>query len=355
MSTTSRRRLVTAALVAVPLVAVPAPPSGATSVPLAVSGRDAVAGQRAVLSARTLVARPGYRRTARGPVLDTMRFTTVAQLSLPATPVRRTVVLGATMRVEVPRRIALSVRAWCTTTAATARAPGRGSAADVLVVGQNPVPGRSAVQVASRRLTGRAVVEVPAARAARCVLQMSPRTESTTGSTLRLRSGTFTATPAVVVARAAERESVLVGPPVQALGQTPVRRVAALGPVAVRGAVRVEGEAELTTCALGYHRCPRGRAGTSVVDVRLVLADLDAAGRTCRIWSGSPRRVTITAEVHHVKVVVPPAAPRGRCGTAVRTAVEIRHRSGDAVEVEPVLGLGGEARRVQTHLWLQRS
>jgi hypothetical protein len=258
-------------------------------------------------------------------------------------------VLDARLQVAVPTRIALSVLAWCDAGGAVRRAPGPATSRDVLVVGQNPVPGRSTVQVASRRLAGRAVVDLPAGRRARCVLQVSPRTESTTGSRLRLLSGRFTAVPAVVAARAAEHGSPLVGP-----AQGRVREVARLAAGTLPGAVRAEGEVELTTCALGYHRCPRGRSVPSVGDVRLVLRDVDGVGRVCRTWYGSARRFTITAAVHHVKVAAPSAALRTRCGTGLRAALLVRHRSGDAVEVEPTLRPPGSPARVQTHLWLAR-
>ncbi|MFZ0157900.1 MAG: hypothetical protein WAL50_02630, partial [Kineosporiaceae bacterium] len=142
------------------------------------------------------------------------------------------------------------------------------------------------------------------------------------------------------------------GLPTPAPGVSRSRAVAILGPVGVAGAVRLEGEAELTTCALGYHLCGRGRAPASVVDVVLVLAELRADGRVCRTWRGSSRRVTITSAVHHVKVMAPALTAPSRCGDAVRGHLLVTHRGGNAVEVEPVLLDPGHPVRVQTHVWL---
>jgi hypothetical protein len=331
----------------------PAAPAAASAPAGSAPGAAAVA-----LAPRTVPARPGFRRTPSGPVLDVARFTTVGTLDVPAAAAARSVVLQAQLRVSVPIRIALSVRAWCATPSAMTAAPDRRSLGDVLVIGQNPVPGRAATEVASRSLIGRAVVAVPAGGRLRCTLQISPRTESTTGSTLHLDSGRFTVTPARVAARAAQRPAVLVGAPgapglpTPAPGVSRSRAVAILGPVGVAGAVRLEGEAELTTCALGYHLCGRGRAPASVVDVVLVLAELRADGRVCRTWRGSSRRVTITSAVHHVKVMAPALTAPSRCGDAVRGHLLVTHRGGNAVEVEPVLLDPGHPVRVQTHVWL---
>ncbi len=300
---------------------------------------------------RTVVARPGYRQTPSGPVLDVARFTTVATLDLPGPQASAgSVVLTAQVRVTVPIRIALSVRAWCAPSSAPATAPDRRSFGDVLVIGQNPVPGTASTQRASRTLTGRAVVMLPAGGPQRCVLQVSPRTESTRGSRLHLDSGTFSATRVTALARAAQRPAVLVGTP----GARRSLAVAALGPVRTAATVRLEGEAELTTCALGYHLCGRGTAPTSVVDVVLVLADLRADGTVCKTWRGSTRQVTITPAVHHVKLLAPGLTTPRRCGVAVRGHLLVTHRLGNGVEVEPVLLDPGLPRRVQTHTWLQR-
>lgn len=310
------------------------------------------------IAARTMPARPGFRRTPSGPVLDVARFTSVASLTVPAATAARTAVLQVTLRVVVPTRIALSVRAWCDVSRPVAAAPDGRSLYDVLVIGQNPVPGGSRVQVASRTLAGRAVVVIPPGGPARCVAQVSPRTESTTGSTIRLLSGRFSASPATVPARAAQRLAVLVGsagaPGWPATAGRPVgaRAVAAVGPVRRVGGVRLEGEAELTTCALGYQLCARGTPGPSVVDVALVLADVTDTGRVCRIWRGSIRRVVITPAVHHVKVAAPPLIPSTRCGHQVRGHLLVTHRGGNAVEVEPTLGGPGGPVLVQTHTWL---
>jgi hypothetical protein len=131
------------------------------------------------------------------------------------------------------------------------------------------------------------------------------------------------------------------------------RAVAAVGPVKRIGGVRLEGEAELTTCALGYHLCARGRSGPSVVDVVPVLADLTDTGRVCRVWRGSVRRVVITPAVHHLKVTTSPLIPSTRCGNQTRGHLLVTHRGGNAVEVEPALGVRGGAARVQTHTWLE--
>lgn len=310
------------------------------------------------VGARTIAARPGYRRTPAGPVLDAARFTTVATLDLPAAKAR-TLVLATTVRVTVPIRLALSVRAWCEAPRRATAAPDVQSLGDALVIGQNPIPGGSATAVASRTLTGRAVVTVPADVAARCVLQMSPRTESTQGSSLRLVSGTFSARPVPVVARAAQRPAVLVGAsssPGSAGRARPVHEVARLGPLDTLGAVRLEADVELSTCALGYHLCARGVPADAAVDVALRLDELTAGGAVCRAWRGATRRVTIIPAVHHVKVLLPALTVQQRCGDTVRAWLEVAHRDGNAVEVEPVLlPAGPTPALVQTHTWLESS
>jgi hypothetical protein len=172
---------------------------------------------------------------------------------------------------------------------------------------------------------------------------------------LRLLTGRFTATAATVMARSGERQAQLVGPLATAIAQVPVREVARLGPVSAAGAVRVDGEAELTTCGLGYHQCPRGTRRPSVADVRLRLIDVDSSGRPCRTWLGSSRRVTISAQIHHRKVTAPPATAPLRCGQAVRTALEIRYRSGAALEVEPSFAGTSGLVFAQTHVWVTRA
>jgi len=311
------------------------------------------------LAPRTVTALPGYRNTGTGPVLDVARFTSLARLDVPASlTTRGAVVLSTRISVDVPIRLALSVRAWCAAPSAVTVAPGPRSFADVLVIGQNPVPGSGSTAVAARTVTGRAVVQVPRGTALRCLLQVSPRTESTASSRLRVRSGRLEATAASVLARAAQRPALLAataGAPGVPRGRSAARlaTVARLGPVATTAGVRLEGEAELTTCALGYHLCGRGGAPTSVVDVTLVLQDLAASGRVCATWRGSARQVTITPPVHHVKVIAPSLTPLRRCGVAVRGHLEVRPRGGNAVEIEPVLLDAGQPRRVQTHTWLQ--
>jgi hypothetical protein len=268
------------------------------------------------------------------------------------------VVLTATVRVAVPIRIATSVRAWCDPRR-SASAPDARSLRDVLIIGQNPVPGSAAQQVASRTLTGRAVVQLPAGGPWWCVLQVSPRTEATTGSTMRLLSGRFSTTPVTLLGRAAQRPALLVGSagaggwPSSAGAPVRVRTVAVIGPLAIEGPVRIEGEAELTTCAWGYHLCGRGRSPSSLIDVRLVLRDVAADGATCEVWRGTTRRVVITPAVHHVKVIAPAAGMTTRCGTAVQGYLEITHVSGNAAEIEPTLTPPG-AVLVQTHTWLAR-
>jgi hypothetical protein len=91
-----------------------------------------------------------------------------------------------------------------------------------------------------------------------------------------------------------------------------------------------------------------------VAQVRLRVFDVDATGRVCHVWFGKARRVTITAAEHHAKVTAPSTTLTSRCGQALEAGLEIRHRSGNPVEVEPTLGLPGGAVRVQTHLWLTR-
>jgi len=162
------------------------------------------------LAPRTVTALPGYRNTGTGPVLDVARFTSLARLDVPASlTTRGAVVLSTRISVDVPIRLALSVRAWCAAPSAVTVAPGPRSFADVLVIGQNPVPGSGSTAVAARTVTGRAVVQVPRGTALRCLLQLSPRTESTASSRLRVRSGRLEATAASVLARAAQRPALL--------------------------------------------------------------------------------------------------------------------------------------------------
>ncbi|MBK6874840.1 MAG: hypothetical protein IPG94_26655 [Kineosporiaceae bacterium] len=330
-----------------------------TSMTTTMTMASASASVRVAVVPRRVVADPGFRRTTSGDVLRPARFTSVVTLDVPAaTTSRGSVVLATQLRVEVPIRIALSVRAWCAAPSAVGTAPGRRALPDVLVIGQNPVPGNGSTQVASRVLTGRAVVSVTPGRAVRCLLQVSPRTESTSSSWLRITSGTLGATAARVVARAAQRPAVLVGGPGAPgvpVGQqaAAVALVAALRPVTTAARLRLEGEAELTTCALGYHLCGRGGAATSVVEVALVAQDIEASGRVCATWRGSARSVTITPAVHHVKVIAPALGLPSRCGAAVRGWLQVRHRGGNAVEVEPVLLPAGQPRGVQTHTWMQ--
>lgn len=311
------------------------------------------------LAPRSIQALPGFRDTGSGPVLDVARFTSVGRLEVPARlTTTGTVVLSVRLTVEVPIRLALSVRGWCAAPSALGSAPDRRSLPDVLVIGQNPVPGTSTTAVAARTLTGRAVVAVPRGSAVSCRLQLSPRTESLAPSRLSLRSGTLGAAAAPVVARAAQRPAVLVGlrgAPGVPKGRQAARVgvVARLGPTTLPSRVRLEGEAELTTCALGYHLCGRGTAPTSVVDVVLIVRDLTRSGRVCATWSGRPRRVTITPAVHHVKVLAPAVTVTARCGTAIAAHLEVRPRSGNAVEVEPVLVPTAQPRGVQTHTWLE--
>jgi hypothetical protein len=312
-------------------------------VPVGITTATAATSSASVsVAPRTIPALPGFRRT------------TVATFGLPAASTPRTVVLGATVTVRVPTRLALSVLAWCRPSGSSSVAPDARAAHDVLVIGQNPVPGSSSLQVASRTLAARAVVVVPARTAVTCQLQLSPRTETYSGSSLRLLSGRFTATAATVLARAAQRPAVLVGRPTSpgSGGQAlPQRRVAVIGSTPVTGRLRVEGEAELTMCAFGYHLCAVGTSTPSVVDVRLQLAELNSAGRVCAQVSGSARAVTITSAVHHTKVAVPALTHAMGCGTGVTAWLLVTFHSGNAVEVEPVI----QPARVQTHVWVQRA
>jgi hypothetical protein len=345
-----------ALLLAALLVSTAVPTAGpARAEVLATAASGGTPGVAVSIGPRDVVALPGYRRTPSGPVLDVARFTPVAALTLPASGDARTVVLSAQVTVTVPIRLALSVRAWCVSSGAMSGStlePDDRSLPDVLVIGQNPVPGRGTLQVASRTLTGRAVVDLPAGPSSRCVLQVSPRTEALTASRMRLVSGRFWAAPAVVPARAAQRPAVLVGRPGSPGSDgTAVaeRRVAAIPPtVPAAAGIRVEGEAELTSCALGYHLCTRGSGASAEVDVGLELAESRADGTVCRRAAGPVRRVTITPAVHHVKVLAPALPYSTGCGSAVSAWLVVRHRGGNAVEVEPALTLG----RVQTHTWI---
>jgi hypothetical protein len=366
----ARHRLLTAVLLAGALVAStpsasstgpPAPPASAELLQVATSERvvapvPAVVGVVAVaVRPRTIAARPGFRRTPTGSVLDVARFTTVGTFTLPASASSRTVVLSTQVTVSVPTRLALSVLAWCRPPGSDSATPEAPSLRDVLVIGQNPVPGRTSAQVASRTLSGRAIVDVPAGTTVGCVLQLSPRTETLGSSSMRLISGRFAAAPVTVPARAAQRPALLVGQPGSpgSAGRAiPERRVAVIRPTAIApGRIRVEGEAELTTCAYGYQLCARGTSAPASVELRLELAEVGVGGRVCAQAHGALRRVTITPGVHHVKVIAPALAHTVGCGGAVTAWLLVRHRGGNAVEVEPTLA----ATRVQTHVWLESS
>jgi hypothetical protein len=233
--------LLTAVLLAGVLVAstpMTASPRGgqikaATSQQTALPVRAVVSGVAGAVRPRNISARPGFRKTPSGQVLDVALFTTVAAFTLPTSSSSRTVVLSTDVTVSVPTRLALSVLGWCRPPGSNPSAPDARTPRDVLVIGQNPVPGRSAVQVASRTLAGRAVVDVPAGTALSCVLQLSPRTETLGSSSMRLLSGRFTAAPVTVPARAAQRPALLVGQygsPGSAGRAIPERRVAVVPP-----------------------------------------------------------------------------------------------------------------------------
>jgi hypothetical protein len=295
---------------------------------------------------RLLTARPGFRTTRSGPVLSTATFTTVGVIRVAASRSPRTVVLAATLTTAVPIRIAFSVIGVC-----RADDSSQPAIRDELVIGQNPVPGSSLVAIASRTLWGRAVVDVPALTAVTCALKVSPRTESTSSSWLRLTGGRFTLGPATVFARAAQRRAVLVGTDgAQGRGSTR-RNVAVVATTPVPGGaavVRADGEVELTTCALGYHLCGRGRSGTSVVDLRLHL-ELWTSQGVCSRVDGATVRVTIDAGTHHRKALLPPISVPVPCAAAAaRLWIVVTSVRGDAVEVEPLLG----ASRAQTHAYL---
>ena len=102
--------------------------------------------------------------------------------------------------------------------------------------------------------------------------------------------------------------------------------------------------------------CARGVPADAAVDVALRLDDLTAGGAVCRQWRGATRRVTISPAVHHVKVPLPALTVQQRCGDTVRAWLEVAHRDGNAVEVEPVLlPAGPTPALVQTHTWLESS
>jgi hypothetical protein len=117
----------------------------------------------------------------------------------------------------------------------------------------------------------------------------------------------------------------------------------------VQGRIRVEGEAELTTCAFGYQLCARGTSAPSSVEIRLELAEIGVGGRVCAQAHGRARSVTITPAVHYVKVSAPALLHTVGCGSAVTAWLVVRHRGGNAVEVEPTLATS----RVQTRIWLE--
>lgn len=328
---------VAAALAAAAVVPAPAPVAAApTGTPRGV-----------VIAPLRVLALPGFRSSTSGPQLNPATFTPVASLVVPATPAARTVVLGATITVSVPTRIALSVLGTC-------RAAGAASdSRDVLVIGQNPYTGSTPTAVASRTVSGRAVVDVPAATALTCVLRVSPRTETTARSWLQVTGGRFAAAPATVFARATQRRSVMVGIDGARGAGGSRRAVAVMTPTAVPAGtveVRAHGEAELTTCALGYRLCGRGRSGPSVLDLRL-HGELATSQGVCRRLDGTSVRVTIDAAMHHRKVLLPMLVLPASCSgspTWARVWIVVTWVRGNAAEVEPLLS----PSRVQTHAFL---
>jgi hypothetical protein len=132
----------------------------------------------------------------------------------------------------------------------------------------------------------------------------------------------------------------------------PLRLAAPVGPVQVPAGVRdvrVQGEAELTSCTSAYSLCERGTADVARAQVWLHAESLRADGRVCRKVDGPVRQVAISPAVHHVKVLLSPATVSTHCGATVRAWIAVQDVRGNAIEIEPVLPGG----RGQTQTWLE--
>jgi hypothetical protein len=304
---------------------------------------------RALVVARRMTSRPGYATSGSGSVHLPAVYSTVVTLHVPAaaTP---TYILEVRLQVDVPIRTALSVRGWCHAGRADMAEPHSSGSGQVLITGQNPLPGSRPLDVLSRRIFGRALVEVPATGGT-CQLQLSPRTEATVGSWMDIVSGTLTVTPVRAVAVGVQSGRVYFGGP-GAPATVSVARTPAGTPSP--GPFVVHGEVELTVCygSPGYGLCPPAPNVSSTVEARLVLERLATDGTVCRVVRGVAREVVIDPKVHHRKVVLAPLADPGRagCGKRIRAYIEVAHRSGNSMEVEA----SGLAVPVQTLAWVDQ-
>jgi len=302
-----------------------------------------------VIVARRLSSRPGYATSASGSVHLPAGYSTVVTLQVPAaaTP---TYMLEVRLQVDVPIRTAISVRGWCQAGRADNMEPQPSGSGHVLVTGQNPIPGSSRLEVTSRRIYGRALVELPAAGGT-CHLQLSPRTEATVGSWMDIVNGTLTLVPVRVVAVGVQSHRVYLGrpaaPPTVAVARTLASEP---GP----GKLVVHGEVELTLCygPSGYGLCPPAPNASSTIQTRLVLEWLTTEGTVCRVLRGANREVVIDPKVHHRKVVLAPLTDvyRAGCGNRVRAHIELLHRSGNPMEVEA----SGLTVPAQTFTWIDQ-
>lgn len=305
------------------------------------------------LERRTIPAQPGYTRDASGTAhVVPAAFTTIASFDVPASPdgVTSAYVLGVRLVVSVPVEQALSVIGWCDVRGAAYRRPHAYGYGQELISSQNPVPGDSKQEKASREVYGRALVAVPGA-GGHCVVRIGPRTEGTGASTLAVLAGKASAVPLDLIAVGELQERVMVGQ-AGSPQETIVARSDTSGPVS--GPFVGHGEVELTACygSGTYGLCRPTTFGASTVWARLVVERLDASGAVCATTYGTKRWITVTPYVHHSKLVLAPVKDPGTvaCGDRLRTSIQVRHTSGTAMEIE-ASGVQGQPL---TLTWLDR-
>ncbi|MFN8148763.1 MAG: hypothetical protein U0R76_15050 [Candidatus Nanopelagicales bacterium] len=305
------------------------------------------------LARQRIPAQPGYTRDASGTAhVVPATFTTVASFDVPPSPdgADSAYVLGVRLVVSVPVEQALSVVGWCDVRGAADRRPHAYGYGQVLISSQNPVPGDTKQEKASRELYGRALVAVPG-DGGHCVVRIGPRTEGTNASMLAVTAGKASAVPLDLITVGELKERVMVGQ-TGSPQETVVARSDASGPTT--GAFVGHGEVELTACygAGTYGLCRPTTFGASTVWARLVVERLDASGAVCATTYGTKRWITVTPYVHHSKLVLAPVKDPGTdtCGDRLRTAIQVRHTSGTAMEIE-ASGVQGQPL---TLAWLDR-
>jgi len=347
---------------AVPHAAPTAAAGGATPSGVATSPSDAATPDPASTPGAAPVVQPldrlrisshaGYVTTNGVAHVVPGTFTTVASFDVPASANGQPAayVLGVRLVVRVPVEHALSVVGWCDTTRASYDHPHPYGLGQVLMSSQNPVPGNTKQETASRLLYGRALVDVPG-QGGHCVIRISPRTEGTGASWLEVVDGKASANPLDLVTRGDLPARVLVGeagfPQGALVAQSPVSAV-------VTGALVAHGEVELTACyGKGtYGLCKPTSFGASTVWARLVLQHLDDSGTVCATSFGVQRWISVTPFVHHAKLVLAPLRDPGTadCGDRVRTSIQVQHTSGTAMEIEAT----GNLKQPLTLSWVDR-